>query len=218
VHSFTNRQDPDSTDLSNSQAKVFVYVGQSLVRTYYVPAGQSGNLWTVFRLTDNGEFEDINRLSGVRLDPSQINQQSAQHEREAHMTPAAPISARAVAEATRLNQQGEVAYHAGKLDEAIDLFRRAIDVDSAYGQAFSNLGLSYQKAGRTAESIWANRKAIALASGPTAPTVRASSYYNIGRIYEDAGQYADALRSYQQAKAQKTNPAYDKAIKRVSGK
>ncbi|CQR23250.1 Uncharacterised protein [Yersinia enterocolitica] len=76
----------------------------------------------------------------------------------------------------------------------------------------------YQKAGRTAEAIWANRKAIALASGPKAATIRAGANYNIARIYEAAGQNADALRYYQLAKAEKNNPVYDTAIERVSHK
>ena len=218
VHNFSGRRAPDSSDLSNSQAKVFVYVGQSLVRTYYVPRNQPGNLWTVFRLTGNGEFEDINRMSGVQAEAGGIDREAALYQGDTPMARTEPVDAAALADAKRLNQQGEAAYQAGQLDKAIDLFRRAIEVDAVYGQAFSNLGLAYQKAGRTAESIWANRKAIALASGPTAPTVRASSYYNIGRIYEAAGQFTDALRSYQSAKAQKANPVYDAAIQRVSNK
>ena len=99
-----------------------------------------------------------------------------------------------------------------------DYFRQAIELDNSFGKAYGNLGLAYQKAGNTAESIWANRKAIALASGPTAATVRAGSYYNIARIYEAAGQFADALRHYQLAKEQKANPVYDKAIERVQNR
>ena len=48
--------------------------------------------------------------------------------------------------------------------------------------------------------------------------MRASSYYNIGKLYEESGQFADAQRSYEQAKSQKANPVYDKAIERVKGK
>ncbi|MBM4779682.1 MAG: hypothetical protein GQE15_18415 [Archangiaceae bacterium] len=36
---------------------------------------------------------------------------------------------------------------------------------------------------RNGEPLWANRKAIALASDADANVVRASSYYNIARIY-----------------------------------
>ena len=80
------------------------------------------------------------------------------------------------------------------------------------------MGLSFQKAGRVAEAMWANRKAIALANGPTAPTVRASSHFNNGKIYETAGQWSDALREYQYAKNEKANPVYDKAIQRMQQK
>ena len=51
----------------------------------------------------------------------------------------------------------------GRTKEAIDYYRQALDLDADFGQAYSNLGLAYQKADRIAEAIWANRKAIALA-------------------------------------------------------
>ena len=104
------------------------------------------------------------------------------------------------------------------LDQAIDFFRQAIELDNGFGKAYGNLGLAYQKAGNTAESIWANRKAIALATGTNAATVRAGAYYNIARIYEAAGQFPDALRHYQLAKEQKANPVYDTAIERVQNR
>lgn len=131
---------------------------------------------------------------------------------------AVAVSSSAQADAKRLNLQGEAAYQAGKLDQAIDLFRQAIDLDNGFGKAYGNLGLAYQKAGNTAESIWANRKAIALATGENAATVRAGAYYNIARIYEAAGQFSDALRHYQLAKEQKANPVYDTAIERVQNR
>lgn len=131
---------------------------------------------------------------------------------------AVAVSASALSDAKSLNQKGEAAYHAGDLPQAIDFYRQAIELNNGFGQAYSNLGLAYQKAGNTAESIWANRKAIALASGNSAATVRASSYYNIARIYEAANQFPDALRHYQLAKQQKANPVYDKAIERVQNR
>jgi uncharacterized protein YfaP (DUF2135 family) len=215
VHDFTNSGNPSANELSASQAKVFVYVGQSLVRTYYVPQGQRGNLWTVFRITGNGEFQDINQVQSISSESETIGGllqpllNDAQNNANQAVTPAAQGDAKA------LNREGEAAYHAGQLDKAIDLYRQAIELNANYGQAYSNLGLAYQKAGRTAEAIWANRKAIALASGGSAATVRASSYYNTARIYEAAEQFDDALRHYHLAKEQKANPVYDKAILRV---
>lgn len=223
VQNYSNRTTPQGEELSHSQAKVFVYVGQSLVRTYNVPQGQ-GNLWTVFRLNPNGDFEDINRLDGVTLRTIEDMPNKLLPILSTGESLSAPATATAstqpevqvdVAAAQALNRQGEKAYHQGDLVAAIQLYQQAIEQDGNYGQAYSNLGLAYHKQNNVPEAIWANRKAIALASGNNAPTVRASSYYNIARIYEKAGQNQEALQHYQLAKQQKANPVYDKAIERV---
>lgn len=214
VHNFSDGGEPGSSRLSASHAKVFVYVGQTLIRTYYVPQNQPGNLWTVFAVTESGDFQDFNTIKGVssheRLQTSEfqgiIDNSTAQ---------VGDYSADSRDSAKRLNAQGEQAYHAGRYDEAIRLYQAAIELDGNYGQAYSNLGLVFQKAGNVAEALWANRKAIALAGGATAATVRAGSHYNNGKIYEEAGQWDDALREYHYAKREKNNTVYDKAIKRM---
>lgn len=221
VHDFTNRSDSGSSALSASKAKVFVYVGQSLVRTYDVPVSHTGNLWTVFRLNPNGDFEDINTLTSLSSDGSDrpsvgpaltplLNDSST----------ATPMSAQPInsSAARALNASGEAAYHANKLADAVSLYQQAIEQDGTYSQAYSNLGLAYQKQNRVAEAIWASRKAIALANGNNANTVKAASYFNIARIYEQSGNNAEALRHFKLAKQQKDNPAYDKAIKRMQDK
>lgn len=215
VHDYTHINKPDTAGLSNSNAKVFVYIGQSLVRTYYVPKNKTGNLWTVFRITGDGEFQDINTMKGVTGDPEHVLDNFSTYLSSSTQVTAQVASSVNQQSAKDLNKQGEQAYHASDLEGAISLYQQAIELDGNYGQAYSNLGLAFQKAGRTSEAIWANRKAIALASGPTAATVRASSYYNIGKIYEAAGQFDDALGQYQSAKREKANPVYNKAIDRV---
>ncbi|NWB99418.1 tetratricopeptide repeat protein [Pseudomonas gingeri] len=218
VHDYTNGNNPASRQLSNSQATVFVYMGQSLVRTYYVPTNRSGNLWTVFRMTGNGDFQDINTFSGVTVEAKDVlNEVSPLLDDKVAVAEVA-VSSTAQIDAKALNVKGEAAYKAGNLEQAIAFFRQAIDLNNSFGQAYSNLGLAYQKAGNTAEAIWANRKAVALASGSSANTVRASSYYNIARIYEGAGQFSDAQRHYELAKEQKANPVYDTAIDRVKNR
>jgi tetratricopeptide (TPR) repeat protein len=114
-----------------------------------------------------------------------------------------------------LNVQGEAAYRRGDYQQAVQLFQAAIAIDDNYGQAYSNLGLVFQKTGRVAEALWANRKAIALASGPNAATTRASTHFNNGRIYEDKEQWSDALREYRAAQAEKSNSVYQNAIARA---
>ncbi len=215
VHDYTNRESPEKTELSRSRAKVLVYVGQSLVRSYYVPSGIAGNLWTVFRISGDGEFQDINTLTRTEDDAANVLGSVSGFIDGSTTVEVHAASTAAAQSATQLNRNGEAAYHAGDLDGAAEFFRQAVESNPNYGQAYSNLGLAYQKIGRTSEAIWANRKAISLASGNTAPTVRASSYYNIARIYEAVGQFDDALRNYQAAKLQKENPVYDTAIERV---
>lgn len=214
VHDFSDRNNPGTTNLSNSGATVFVYIGESLVRTYYISGGgQQGNLWTVFKITADGEMQDINTLNKINLEAEQVN--------TIMLNPHDAIAMRnnySLSAAQAFNAQGENAYHSKNYEQAVTYYNAAIQEDPAYGQAYGNLGLVYKKMGRNAEAIWANRKAITLASGTTANTVRAGSYYNIGRIYEEKGQFANALRQYELAKSQKANPVYDNAINRVRGK
>lgn len=217
VHNFSDGTNPTSNRLSGSNAKVFVYVGQTLIRTYYVPTNKVGNLWTVFAVTEGGEFQDINTISGV-TSSDRLRTSDMLGAVEQTRVQAVTYSASSQGSARQLNKQGEDAYHAGNLDDAIRLFQAAIELDGNYGQAYSNLGLTFQKAGRVAEAMWANRKAIALANGPTAATVRASSHFNNARIYEAASQWDDALREYRYAKNEKANPVYDKAIQRMLDK
>jgi hypothetical protein len=219
VQDFSDKMDPGTTRLAESDAKVFVYVGQTLIKTYYVPSDKVGNVWTVFSVSAEGEIQDINSMS--RISVADLNAITAEavfgadfggSDRVADPTPAVvaiPANAR------RVNVAGESAYRAGNYPEAIRLFRSAVELDGSYGQAYSNLGLAFQKAGRVAEALWANRKAIALASGPQAAITRASTHFNNGRIYEDAQQWSDALREFSAAEVEKDNPVYVSAAARM---
>lgn len=218
VHDYTDQDQPESLQLSNSQAKVFVYVGESLVRTYYIPQGQKGNLWTVFRINENGEIEDINKLKGISLSADNINSDLSSLVKEGSAIVTATWTDANIEQSKSLNLKGEAAYKAKNYEDAIGYFTEAINSYSDNGKAYGNLGLTYQKVGRTAEAIWANRKAIALASGNNAATIRAGANYNIGKIYEAANQYADALVYYKNARNEKQNSVYDNAIERVSNK
>ncbi|HGX9444796.1 TPA: tetratricopeptide repeat protein, partial [Escherichia coli] len=202
VQDYSNKGLPNSNYLSASKAKVFVYVGSSLVRSYSVPAGKRGNIWTVFKLNPNGEFEDINSVTSANFNGTTLDVRDL----ATVIMPATDSSAPASPAmqnsgdtqlARKYNREGEAVYKTGQLEQAIQLFQQATELDGNYGQAFSNLGLAYQKNGNIAEAIWANRKAISLASGVNAATTRANSYYNIAKIYETSGQNAEALQHYQ---------------------
>ncbi|HBN4533577.1 TPA: tetratricopeptide repeat protein [Escherichia coli O25b:H4-ST131] len=223
VQDYSNKGLPNSNYLSASKAKVFVYVGSSLVRSYSVPAGKRGNIWTVFKLNPNGEFEDINSVTSANFNGTTLDVRDL----ATVIMPATDSSAPASPAmqnsgdtqlARKYNREGEAVYKTGQLEQAIQLFQQATELDGNYGQAFSNLGLAYQKNGNIAEAIWANRKAISLASGVNAATTRANSDYNIAKIYETSGQNAEALQHYQLAYTEKNKPSYEEAIARVKTK
>lgn len=218
VHDYSDQSEPATTNLSTSEAKVFVYVGESLVRTYYVPTGKTGNLWTVFRVNKNGDIEDINSVKGMTSGAASVAGKVQPLLNDDTAIEAQQWSSENINISKALNLQGEAAYSNKQYEEAIRLFTGAVNNYPENGKAYGNLGLVYQKTGRTAEAIWANRKAIALASGNGASTIRAGANYNIGKIYETANQYSDALVYYKAAKNEKQNPVYDNAITRVSSK
>jgi hypothetical protein len=238
VEDYTDKHNPDTYGLSTSHAKVFVYIGQTLIKVYYVPANREGNVWTVFAISGAGEVQDINTFSkvdvlsvdqltaqavfGVHLEGPQPNDRSAASISEeadnsalVEQSATSTMSGGIPPDARALNVQGETAYRSADYATAIRLFRLSIDQYAAYGQAYSNLGLAFQKSGRVAEALWANRKAIALAAGPHAAQTRAGTHFNNGRIYEDAHQWDDAMREYRAAQAEKANDVYTKAIERV---
>lgn len=212
VHDFGNRDDPAADALARSQARVYVYVGRTLMRSYAVPQ-QPGNLWTVFRLDGAGRFEDINRLTAVRIAAERIGAQIAQ-------APAANADEAGHGDndaAAQANRRGEAAYRAGDLAAAIAAYQEAVELDPGHALAYSNLGLAYVRQGRAAEAIWTSRRAIALAKGASAATIRANAYYNIGKLYEEDGQYEQAMSHYLAARRERPDPTYDQALKRVSG-
>ncbi|WP_353338344.1 tetratricopeptide repeat protein, partial [Klebsiella pneumoniae] len=218
VHDFSDKHEPETNNLSRSDAKVFVYIGDSLVRTYYVPKDQSGNLWTVFKINENGAIEDINSIKGVSVYGGDIDNVLSTLLKSNATLPHQNWDAEQINISNMLNLKGEESYRREQYEEAISLFTNSINNYSENGKAYGNLGLVYQKVGRTAEAIWANRKAIVLASGKNASTIRAGANYNIGKIYEGEGQYNEALNYYKAAKNEKQNPVYDNAILRVSSK
>lgn len=211
VHDFGHRQQPEADALARSGAKVYVYVGQSLVRTYAAPA-QAGNVWTVFRIDGEGRFEEIDRIAASRAGADALGAELARAPGQS-----APPAAVAGEDAAAANQRGETAYRSGDLPGAIAAYQQAIELNPNYALAFSNLGLAYVRKGRAAEAIWASRRAIALAKGAGAATIRAGAYYNIGKLYELDGQYERAMSNYLAARREKPDKSYDEALQRVSG-
>lgn len=215
VHDFEDRYVRGGNAMELGRTRVQLYVGQTLVRNYRIDPAMRGNLWTVFAINEHGGIEDIDAYADATAPedvPAMLQPGTAQPAPPRYAGPAER------AQALALNRDGEAAYARGDFDGAIALFQQALDYDPDDGQACSNLGLAFEKAGREAEAIWADRKAIALAHGDDAARVRASSSYNIGRIYETHREWAHALDSYQAAQDQRPSEVYSAAIARMQGK
>ena len=215
VHNYSNRTSIGNSNLSNiSGAKVFIYIGDTLIKTYIMPKGKKGTIWIPFlidemgNIVDVGDFKSATTWEGVRTIL-----------RNYRFDGEAFVASRSDKEqSTIINRKGEKEYHAGNLEHSVSLYQNAIELNPRNGQAYSNLGLAFQKLNKEAEALWANRKAIDLAYGSKAHIVRASSYYNIARIYENKGQWQDALRNYRSAKQNRQHDAYDRGIARMLAK
>lgn len=215
VHDYSNGagNKKNSDAMSFSHARVEVYVGQTLIRTYNVKPQTTATSWIVFGVDEDGAFHDINQYLSLS------RQELAKHLNSLISAPSfedhSLITPEIKQEAKRINTRGESLYHENRLEDAMYKFQDAINLYPSYGQAYSNLGLTYQKLNRTAEALWANRKAIELAEGKNKDRVQASSYYNIARIYEASGRWQDALDNFRKAKSLRENSAYDNGIARM---
>ena len=216
VHDYTNKSSSRSQSLSKSKARVEVYVGQTLIRTYLSKPDKNATSWVVFGIDGEGAFHDIDQY--MYLDSKPLDKHLASLIKGNTFESHASISKDTKTKAKRLNVRGEKVYHEDRLEEAMYLFQDAVNLYPSYGQAYSNLGLTYQKLNRTAEALWANRKAIELASGKTKKRVQASSFYNIAKIYEAKEQWSDALNNFEKALSLRQHNAYVKGIARMKEK
>ncbi|WP_258932272.1 tetratricopeptide repeat protein [Flavobacterium oreochromis] len=215
IHNFSDKDQSNNSVLSSiSNAKVYVYIGNTLVRTYKPQRNRKGTVWIPFLIDETGNLVDVddykyaNSWEAVRAILREYRPTDTVYE----------VDQLSIQESKELNKKGELTYHSGDLEGSVNLYIAAIDANPRNGQAYSNLGLSFQKLGREAEALWANRKAIELANGIKAHIIKASSYYNIARIYEAKSKWNEALNYYKLAKSYNDNPAYDKGIARVSAK
>jgi len=82
---------------------------------------------------------------------------------------------------------------AGKLDEAMEHFERALRIRPDYPEAHNNLGVALTRAGRTQEAISHFEQALRLK--PHYP----DAYYNLGIALADAGRLQEAVVYYERA-------------------
>ena len=218
VHDYTHKTKNASQALSASGATVHVYIGQTLMRTYKVKPKKVGNIWIVFVIDEEGVFHDIDAYLGTTKSSDGVQKTMKDILTSRDFASQSTISSSDKSRAEALNDAGESEYHKKRYESAMYKYQSAININPSYGQAYSNLGLVFQRLKRNAEAIWANKKAIELASGVRTKEIKASSYYNIAKVYERQHAYAKALKSYERALENKEHPAYHKGIKRMKKK
>lgn len=218
VHDYSNGSKNSTKTLGESGATVRIYIGKTLMRTYKVKPRKIGNIWVVFAIDEEGVFHDINAYLGTTNSSDGVKKIMKEILVSRDFASQSTLSASEKSRAESLNDLGEKAYHKKRYEDAMYKYQEAINIDSNYGQAYSNLGLVFQRLKRSAEAIWANRKAIELASGVRKKEIRASSYYNMAKVYEAQKRYQEALESYRKALKNKEHPEYHKGINRTKRK
>jgi len=99
------------------------------------------------------------------------------------------------------NNMGDVYVRAGKYDQAVAEFKKALEINPGYGDAYHNLANTYEAMGQPDMAIMYYKKALSIN-----PNIW-QSYQNIGGLYYNKGDYQDALDSLQ--KAVDLNPTDD---------
>jgi len=100
-----------------------------------------------------------------------------------------------IARADALVRLGVLLAKKGNLDEAIDLFRQAIELRQDYSRAIYNYGLALSKKGDREAGIEQVRRALAIA--PFDPEAQ----HGLGAMLSGQGKLAEALPHFQQAVA-----------------
>ncbi|WP_019415063.1 cell wall-binding repeat-containing protein [Paenisporosarcina sp. TG20] len=84
VHDYSNMSNTISKELSNSDAKVDIYRGSYLIKSFYVPSNKTGNVWKVFELNGN-EIVPINVITNDVTYPESNSPLSIKQEEKSYL-------------------------------------------------------------------------------------------------------------------------------------
>jgi Flp pilus assembly protein TadD len=94
--------------------------------------------------------------------------------------------------AALLNARGVALLKDGKMEEALEEFRKAAEADPKSVVIQSNLAYAYDRQGRTDDAVAAYKKVLEIEPGNTA------ARNNLGTLYSKKGLHDDAVREYEE--------------------
>ena len=94
------------------------------------------------------------------------------------------------------NDKGNAYFGRGDIENAIQAYNRAIQIDPAFGRPYSNLALAYLTQGQYAEAILLYEKSLELLKSDQEKAV---SWNGLGNIYRCINDYENAVAAYQKA-------------------
>jgi tetratricopeptide (TPR) repeat protein len=98
-----------------------------------------------------------------------------------------------VKEAKEYYRKGNTYYELEQYPEAIAAYKKAININSDYAEAYLWMGYAYEKLKQYADAIAAHKKAVSIKPDD------AYAYNGMGNAYHNSGQYADAITAYKKA-------------------
>lgn len=107
--------------------------------------------------------------------------------------PAVDPGAMVVSDLSELNRQGLRLHETGRLQEAVDTFRRALAMQPRWADAWNNLGNIYQDLRQPAEAISCYRRAIQFQPRSV------YAWRNLGYVLKEQGEIAEGIAILEQA-------------------
>jgi tetratricopeptide (TPR) repeat protein len=103
-------------------------------------------------------------------------------------------------------ERGKDAYRNNRDEEAVEAFRRAVEIDPDFAEGFYRLGLAYNATKQTDEAEKAFRDAVKAYEKLTKRDEKDSdAFYFLGLCYEKLGEYDDAVKALKESV--KTSPS-----------
>jgi tetratricopeptide (TPR) repeat protein len=117
-----------------------------------------------------------------------------------------PVCAGANETSSEWFMKGLDLYNQDKIDESLQAYNRALELDPNDYEAWNNKGIDEGLLGKYDDALVSLKNAVAINES------YAEAWYNMGVIYDFKKYYANAIQAYK--RATQLNPSYQKALVR----